>query len=97
MNEKLAVAFNDIDFCLRARAKGYLVVYNPYVQFKHYESKTRGLEDSPEKIERFNKEINEFKRTWEDVLLDGDPYYNINLSLDDPNYNLKLQKIKYLY
>ena len=47
------VAFNDVDFCLRIREKGYLVVYNPFVEFWHYESKSRGQEDSPEKIKRF--------------------------------------------
>ena len=97
MNEKLAVAFNDIDFCLRIREKGYLIVYNPYVQLKHYESKTRGLEDSPEKIKRFNSEIEEFNKEWKDFLNKGDPYYNINFSNETSYYNLKQEKIKYLY
>ena len=47
--EELAVAFNDVDFCLRVRQLGYLVVYNPYVELYHYESKSRGTEDSKEK------------------------------------------------
>ena len=42
MNENLAVAFNDVDFCLKIREKGYLIIYNPFVEFIHYESKSRG-------------------------------------------------------
>ena len=97
MNEKLEVAFNDVDFCLKIREKGYLIVYNPFVQLKHYESKTRGLEDSPEKIKRFNREIDEFKKTWGDFLIKGDPYYNINLSCDTSYYNIKPYKVQYPY
>ena len=48
LTEELAVAFNDIDFCMKVRQKGYLVVYNPYAELYHYESKSRGLEDTPE-------------------------------------------------
>ena len=95
MNEKLQVAFNDVDFCLRIREKGYLIIYNPFVQLKHYESKTRGLEDSPEKMKRFLGEIDEFKKTWGDFLAKGDPYYNINFSCDTEHYNLKPHKIQY--
>ena len=93
MNEKLAVAFNDVDFCLRIRSKGYLIVYNPYVQLKHYESKTRGLEDSPAKQKRFLGEIDEFNKTWKKVMDKGDPYYNINLRLDTEHYNIKPCKV----
>lgn len=89
MNENLAVAFNDVDFCLRIRSKGYLIVYNPYVELKHYESKTRGLEDNPEKQKRFLGEIEEFNKAWKDVMEKGDPYYNINLRLDNCYYKIK--------
>ena len=92
MNEKLAVAFNDVDFCLRIREKGYLVVYNPYVQLTHYESKTRGLEDSPEKQKRFLSEIEEFNKTWKKYMEKGDPYYNTNLRLDNCYYGIKQVK-----
>ena len=87
--EQLAVAFNDVDLCLRTVAAGSLVVYNPYVELRHYESKSRGAEDSEEKIRRFQCEI-EFMRTrWEDLLKQGDPYYNKNLSLSKWNYSLR--------
>ena len=87
--EQLAVAFNDVDLCLRTVDAGKLVVYNPYVELRHYESKSRGAEDSEEKVRRFQKEI-EFMRTrWEDLLKKGDPYYNKNLSLSKWNYSLR--------
>jgi GT2 family glycosyltransferase len=83
MNEKLAVAFNDIDFCLKIRQAGYLIIYNPYVEILHYESKSRGEENTPEKVKRFNNEINIFKKDWQKTLDKGDPYYNVNLRLDN--------------
>ena len=95
MDEALAVAFNDVDFCLKIREKGYLVVYNPYVEFIHYESKSRGLEDTPEKKRRFKNEINTFEKRWQNFLDQGDPYYNINLSLDTEVYHMKSCKINH--
>lgn len=87
--EKLAVAFNDIDFCLKVRRLGKLVVYNPYAVFYHYESKSRGLEDTPEKVERFNREIATFMKFWPEILKNGDPYYNPNLTLMKSNFALR--------
>lgn len=87
--EELAVAFNDVDFCLKVRELGYLVVYNPYVELYHYESKSRGTEDSKEKVRRFQSEIEFMRCRWEVLLKKGDPYYNKNLSLSKWNYSLK--------
>ena len=87
--EQLAVAFNDVDFCLRAREIEYLVVYDPYVELYHYESKTRGAEDTQEKVRRFQTEIEYMRTRWISVLKNGDPYYNRNLSLKKWNYSLK--------
>ena len=95
MNENLAVAFNDVDFCLKIREKGYLIVYNPFVEFVHYESKSRGQEDTPAKIKRFQGEINTFEKRWQNFLDEGDPYYNINLSLDTEVYHMKNCKVNY--
>ena len=95
MDENLAVAFNDVDFCLKIREKGYLVVYNPYVEFWHYESKTRGAENTPAKIKRFQGEISRFEQKWGNILDEGDPYYNINLSLDTEVYHMKNIKVNY--
>ena len=87
--EELGVAFNDIDFCLKVRAMGKLVVYNPYAELFHYESKSRGLEDSPEKVERFNREIELLLSRWRTVIEDGDIYYNRNLTLDNSDFSLR--------
>lgn len=89
MTETLAVAFNDIDFCMKVGKAGYRVVYNPYAELYHYESKSRGLEDTPEKKARFNREISIFDERWPEILKNGDPYYNPNLTLDSQDFSLK--------
>lgn len=88
-SEDLAVAFNDIDFCMKVRSLQKLVVYNPYALLYHYESKSRGLEDTPEKVDRFNREVAKFALKWPDILRDGDPYYNPNLTLRKSNFALR--------
>ena len=94
MNEELEVAFNDIDFCLKIRKAGYDIIYNPYIELWHYESKTRGEENTPEKVKRFNNEIDIFKKYWQKELDNGDPYYNINLRLDNDQCAIKTEKIE---
>lgn len=90
-DEKLAVAFNDVDFCLKIREKGLLIVYNPFAYGYHYESKSRGQDDSEEKQKRFSKEYELFVKRWAEVIRKGDPYYNKNYRLDTDipkiNYN----------
>lgn len=90
LTESLEVAFNDIDYCLKVRELGKLVVYNPYAELYHYESKSRGMEDTPEKVERFNGEVAKFCERWEDILREGDPYYNPNLTLDKADFSLRV-------
>ena len=87
--QELAVAFNDVDLCLKIRREGYLVVYDPYAKLYHMESKTRGLEDSKDKVRRFQTEIEYMRSHWIEILKKGDPYYNKNLSLTKWNYSLK--------
>ena len=89
LDESLKVAFNDIDLCLKIGAAGYLVVYNPYAELYHYESKSRGLEDTPEKLERFHREIAALEKKWPEIFEKGDPYYNPNLTLDSQDFSLK--------
>lgn len=79
--EKLAVALNDVDLCLKIRKGGHLIVFDPAVELYHYESKSRGMENTPEKQERFRREIRLFRERWKDVLDKGDPYYSPNLTL----------------
>ena len=99
LSEALQVAFNDIDFCLKLQKAGYLVVYNPYAELYHYESKSRGLEDTPEKVARFNREIAVFEKRWPEILKNGDPYYNPNLTLDSQDFfaekNMRNKMIRY--
>ena len=85
----LKVAFNDVDLCMKIRTAGYRIVYNPYAELYHYESKSRGLEDTPEKVERFNGEIATFAQKWPEILKHGDPYYNPNLSMERGDFGLK--------
>ena len=87
--EKLSVAFNDVDLCLKVRKNKKLIVYDPYVELYHMESKTRGAEDSTEKVRRFQEEIEYMRCQWIDILKNGDPYYNKNLSLTKWNYSLR--------
>jgi O-antigen biosynthesis protein len=77
----LKVAFNDVDYCLRLRERGYLIAWTPYAELYHLESASRGDDISREKSARFRREQQYFAKRWSD-LLPRDPYYNINLSLD---------------
>lgn len=91
-DEKLAVAFNDVDFCLKIRKENKLIVYNPFIEAYHYESKSRGEDtENKEKQERFAKEYEIFVKRWSRILTKGDPYFNINYRLDTDipkiNYN----------
>ena len=92
LDEVLTVAFNDLDLCLRVAKAGYLVVYNPWVEAYHYESKSRGKEDTKEKVRRFGDEIEFIRARWITLLKEGDPYYNSNFSLKKCNYALKPYK-----
>ncbi|MBR6502985.1 MAG: glycosyltransferase family 2 protein [Clostridia bacterium] len=89
LEEGYAVAFNDIDFCMKIRAAGYLIVFTPFAEFYHYESKSRGDEDTPEKRARFNSEVFRFQDRWGKELKAGDPYYNPNLTLDSEDFSLR--------
>ncbi len=90
-DEDFTVAFNDIDFCLRVRELDKKVVYNSFAALTHYESKSRGAEDTPEKKQRFADEIRMFQERWADILRDGDPYYNVNLALDRADFAIRQQ------
>ena len=89
LDEGYAVAFNDVDLCMKIRQKGYLLVFTPYAELYHYESKSRGVEDTPEKQERFSREVKRFFSKWDKELKQGDPYYNPNLTLEFEDFSLK--------
>ena len=88
--QQLAIAFNDVDFCLRIREKGYLNVYTPSCKAYHYESLSRGYDDVPEKIKRFEKECKYMRKRHKDIIKNGDPYYNSNLSYASEDVKVKL-------
>jgi GT2 family glycosyltransferase len=84
---KLAVAFNDIDFCLRVLKAGYRNLWTPFAELYHHESASRGIEDSPDKLERFAAEIATMRGRWA-AILDRDPAYNPNLTAEFEDFSL---------
>lgn len=88
-DEKFKVAYNDVDYCLRVRQLGKLVVFHAFAELYHYESKSRGMENTREKQERFQKEAELFRNRWKELLEAGDPYYNPNLTLEHSDCSLK--------
>jgi GT2 family glycosyltransferase len=86
--EHLAIAFNDVDFCLRTRERGYLNVYTPHCEAWHHESVSRGYESTPEKQQRFAAEVTWMLERHGDALAAGDPYYNPNLTLHHEDFSL---------
>ena len=88
-SSEFPASFNDVDLCLKIRCLGYLIVWTPYSEAYHYESKTRGYPDTPEKQHVFAQEVALFKEKWAKEIDEGDPYYNCNYSLERADYYLK--------
>ena len=88
LEEKLQVAFNDVDFCLRLRAAGYRNIWTPFAELTHHESASRGYEDNPEKIKRFNAEMDFMKLRWGKTL-EQDPFHSPNLSATAAAYPIR--------
>ena len=81
LDESYSVVFNDVDLCLRIRESGKLIVWTPFAELVHYESKSRGSdEDTREKQAFFKEETRRFQGKWNGALSKGDPYYNVNLN-----------------
>lgn len=89
LDEQLTVAFNDVDFCLRVREAGYLNVYVPHAELYHYESKSRGFDDTPAKIARSIGEQQYMQKRW-NVSSTDDPFYSPHLSLTSEDYAIRL-------
>ena len=87
LEEELTVAFNDVDLGLKIVTAGYLIVYDPYAELYHYESKSRGVSD--EKNERHKREVKYAQEKWAAFLEKGDPCYNRNLTLAKHNFSLR--------
>ena len=92
LDEGFAVSLNDVDFCLKLRRMGLLNVFTPFAELFHYESVSRGLDDTGERAQRYNQESERFREKWKKELEAGDPYYNPNFSLDRSDYSLKVSK-----
>lgn len=88
--EKFKVAFNDVDYCLRMRELGKLVVYNAYVSLYHHESVSRGYDQKSGNVQRFEREVQNFKERWGAFIEKGDPYYNENMTLDSGYCTVRL-------
>lgn len=93
LDESFKVAFNDVDLCMRIRQAGYLIVWTPFAELYHYESKSRGLDESPEKRARFVGEVERFQTRWAKELAAGDPYYNPNFSLDSEDFSIRPESL----
>lgn len=91
LDTNFEISLNDVDFCLKLRERGYLNVFTPFAELYHFESISRGLDDQGEKAQRYNRESERFREKWKDVLQKGDPYYNVNFSLDRSDYSLKIE------
>jgi glycosyltransferase involved in cell wall biosynthesis len=87
LDESLAIAFNDVDFCLRVRAVGYRNVWTPYAQMYHHESASRGTEDTPAKKARFEQECALIRTRWADITA-YDPTYSPNLALGTHHFEM---------
>ena len=87
--EKLAIAFNDVDLCLKIVSHGYRNIYLPHVVLYHYESKSRGYENTPAKQARFSMEVTYMKEKWQNIC-DRDPCYNPNLTMTHEDYSLNI-------
>ena len=88
-DEGFQVAFNDIDYCMKVRKEGKLVVFTPYAELYHYESKSRGKEETAAQLKRFAGEVHRFEKKWPEILKKGDPYYNKNLTLKKGDCSLR--------
>ncbi len=90
LDESFAVSLNDVDFCMKLREAGYLNVFTPFAELYHFESVSRGLDDRGEKAKRYEEESERFRAKWKEALEKGDPYYNVNFSLDRSDFSLKV-------
>ena len=83
-DETLAIAFNDVDFCIRLRQQGWRIVWTAAAELYHQESISLGRHDSPERADEFEREARALLDRWGKTLV-SDPHYNPNLSLNHLN------------
>jgi GT2 family glycosyltransferase len=88
LDETLAVSYNDVDFCLKLRAAGYRNVMVPRARLYHYESKSRGRDDTKRKVALASAESDTIRKRWPEWAW-RDPYYNPNLTLDAEDFSIR--------
>lgn len=93
LDESFAVAFNDVDFCVRVRQAGYTNLFTPFAQLYHYESKSRGLDEDPVKRKRFLSEVERFQTRWKTLLEAGDPCMNPNFDDMKDDFSFKIRPL----
>jgi len=86
-NERLVIAFNDVDLCIRIRRAGWRIIWTPKVQAYHHESASLGRHNSEKRIDQFHQEIALIRKMWTKEIED-DPFYNPNLTLDRTDFRL---------
>lgn len=89
LDETFEVAFNDVDLCMKIRKAGYSIIWTPFAELYHYESKSRGTDMVPEKKKRHDGEVKRFQQRWAKELADGDPYYNPNLPIFREDFGIQ--------
>jgi GT2 family glycosyltransferase len=89
-DERLSLAYNDVDLCLKVRERGYLIIWTPYAELYHHESKTRGYEGTFENQVRFKNETDLLLDKWNHVLTKEDPYYNRNLNFKKGDFSIRI-------
>lgn len=90
LDEQYTVALNDVDFCLKLRELGLWNIWTPFAELYHFESNSRGSDLDEGRKERYQKECDLFRQRWGEVIDKGDPFYNVNFSLDRSDYSLKI-------
>ncbi|MFA4956992.1 MAG: glycosyltransferase [Candidatus Methanoperedens sp.] len=89
-DENLAVAFSDVDLCLKLREQGYLIVYTPFAELIHHGTLNRDYNDAPDLQKLFLKDVEYIRKKWGNVIDGGDPYYSPNLTLDSEDYTIRI-------
>ena len=92
LDEDLMVTYNDVDLCFKAERKGLHIVWTPFAQLFHYESKSRGFDiDDEIKLKREKREREYMSKKWSRVIANGDPYYNKNFPISDDSFDFAQQ------
>ena len=92
-DERIEVAFNDVDFCLRLRQAGYRNIWTPFAELVHHESASRGIDDTPAKRARSEREIGLLRKRWGSILR-RDPFYNPNLSHGAADFSVDVPRLR---